>query len=213
MGTAYLDTRPVLPPKPADPPPDTPGAMRVGAESAIAFERAKWEFASGTCLACRGTSLDATYRKGGGGGEISLRRYADNQGVFTEKNNAPPTWRGAVGETRYDAPVAIADLTPAEKRPIARLSVTVAIHHLAHGGVATTGHASTLPKPVGSMAAALPRSPADVTIIRGRRGAAGSASKKQNRLYAVRRKKVMDAPLLPKEHNPYCADVVLDPPG
>ena len=60
------------------------------------------------------------------------------------------------------------------------------------------------------MAAVHPRLPADVTIIRVRRGADGGAAKKQNRLYTVRRKKAMDAPRWLKEHNPYRADVVSD---
>ena len=89
----------------------------------------------------------------------------------------------------------------------------MAIHHLSHGGVDSAGHVATFPKPVGSMAAVLPRLPADVTIIRAMRGSAGSAAKKKNRLYTVRRKKVMDAPHWLKENNPYYADVVFGSPG
>ena len=139
---AYLNAHAVLPPKPASPPPDTPDALRVGAESALAFERLTGEFSLGTCIACRETRLNATYRRGRGGEKICLRCHSDKQGIYTEKNNALPTWRGADGETRYDVPVALTDLTLAEKLLIARLSVTVTIHHLSHGGVASTGHVS-----------------------------------------------------------------------
>ena len=194
---AHLNTRAVLQPKPASTPPAKPGAMRVGAEGAIACGRPKGEFALGTCLACRGARLNATYRKGGGGErereKIWLRCHSEKQGIYTEENNAPPTWRGADGRARYDVPVALTDLTIAEKLIIARLSVTVAIHRLAHGGVSSTGHVATFPEPAEPMAAVLPRLPADVAIIRVRRGAAASSSKKQNRLYTVRRKKAMDA--------------------
>ena len=107
-----------------------------------------------------------------------------------------------MGGKHYDVPVAPAGLTLAEELLIARLSVTVAIHLLSHGGVASTGHVATFPKPVESMAAVLPRVPSDVAIIRVRRGAAASADKKQIRLYTVRRRKVMDALHWLKEHNP-----------
>ena len=62
---AYRDTRPVLPPKRAVPTPDAPGAMRVGAEGALAFGRPAGEFSLGTCLDCRGARLNSTYSKGG----------------------------------------------------------------------------------------------------------------------------------------------------
>ena len=160
----------MLPRKPVSPPLDTPSAMRAGAESALAFERIAGEFPLGTCIACWETRLNVTYRKGRCGGEICLRRSADKQWIYTEENNALPIWRGADGETHYDAPAALADLTLSEKLLIARLSATVAIHRLAHGGVASPGHVATSPKPVDPMAAALPRLPSDVAIIRVRRG-------------------------------------------
>ena len=90
---------------------------------------------------------------------------------------------------RYDIPEELAGLTLAEKLLIARMSVTVAIHHLAHGGFASTGHVATSPKPADAMAEALPGFPSDVTIIRVRRGAAIGDAKKQSRLYTVRRKR------------------------
>ena len=121
-------------------------------------------------------------------------------------------WRGW-GDALRRPSRALTDIALTEKLLISRLSVTAKIHRLSHGGVSSTGQGAAFPNPVGHMEAVPPRFPADATIIRARRGAAGSAAKKGNRLYAVRRKKVMDAPLLPKEHNPYCADVVLDPPG
>ena len=60
----YLATHPVLPPNPASPPPDAPGAMHFGVKRAPAFGRPAGEFALGTFLAFRETSLDATDRKG-----------------------------------------------------------------------------------------------------------------------------------------------------
>ena len=82
---AYLIARPVLPPRPSNPPPDTAEAMRVAAERALAFERIAGGFALGTCVACRETRLGATYRKGRGGEKIWPRCSSDKQGVFTEK--------------------------------------------------------------------------------------------------------------------------------
>ena len=60
------------------------------------------------------------------------------------------------GVARFDLPAALADLAPSEKLLIARLSVTVAIHRLAHGGVASTGRVATFPKPVERMAVVSP---------------------------------------------------------
>ena len=62
---AYLTAHPVLPPRPANPPIDTPEAMRDAAERALAFERQTGEFALGTCGSCKETRLNAKYRKGG----------------------------------------------------------------------------------------------------------------------------------------------------
>ena len=84
-------------------------------------------------------------------------------------------------------PDALTALALAEKLLIARLSVTVTIHHLAHGGVASTGHVATFPKPVESMAAALPRLPYEVTIVRARRGAAMLKSRTASTPYAGKR--------------------------
>ena len=82
---AYLIARPVLPPRPANPPPDTPEAMRVAVERAIAFERLTGECAHGACVACRGPRLNATYRKGRGGEKICPRCPSDKQGVLQGK--------------------------------------------------------------------------------------------------------------------------------
>ena len=193
-GDAYLTTRPVPPPRPAHPPPDTPEAMRVAAERALAFQRLTREFALGTCVACRETRLNAPYSKGRGGEKIFLMCSSYKKGGFTEKNNAPPTWIDAERQTRYDFPGALTALAISEKILIARLSVTAAIHHLAHVGVASTGHVSKFPKPADSIAADPPRLPPDVTIVRVRHGAANGDAKKKNRFYAVRRKKAMGAP-------------------
>ena len=94
---AYLATRPVLPPRQANPPPDTPEAMRDAAERALAFERLTGEFALGICGSCMEARLNAKYRKGRGGEKICTRCYADKQWIFTEK-----TMRSRRGATRMD---------------------------------------------------------------------------------------------------------------
>ena len=127
----------------------------------------------------------------------------DKQGLSTEENNAIPIWRDADGVAHYDVPGALSFLTIAERLLIARLSVTVPIHHLSHGGVASSGHVATFPKPVGPMAAVLPRPPSEVTIARARSGAPSGGAKKQNRLYAARPSRVLEALYWLKEHNPY----------
>ena len=43
-------------------------------------------------------------QKGRDGGKICNKCFADKQGIFTEKNNATPTWRDAQGAVRYDIP-------------------------------------------------------------------------------------------------------------
>ena len=83
-------------------------------------------------------------------------RRSDKQGIYTGENNAPPTWCGADGEKRYDATVALVDLTLATKLLIARLSVTLAILSLAHGGVASAGRVATFPESVGPVATVPP---------------------------------------------------------
>ena len=80
-------------------------------------------------------------------------------GLLTEKNSAAPVWRDASGGKHYDDPDVLKCLTLAEKLLIARLSVAVTIHHLAHGGVASAGHVATSPKPVEAMAAVPPKTP------------------------------------------------------
>ena len=70
---AYIGARPVLPPRPARPPPDTPEAMRAAAERGLAFERHTGAVALGTCVACRETRLGATYREGRCGEAICFR--------------------------------------------------------------------------------------------------------------------------------------------
>ena len=93
---------------------------------------------------------------------------------------------------------------------IARLSVAVTIHRLAHGGVASAGHVATSPNPVDPIGDVLPRLPSDVAIVRVRRGATAKASVMRKRLYAVRASKVIDALRWLKAHNPYYSDVTID---
>ena len=111
--------------------------------------------------------------------------------------------RDSDGVARYDPHPAIADLALAEKLLIDRLSVTATMHRLAHGGVASTGHVATCPKPADPMAAVLPILPPEVTIVRVRRGATEGLARTQNRLYAVRQKKVLDSMQWLKGHSPY----------
>ena len=113
----------------------------------------------------------------------------DRHWIFTERSNALLTWRDANGVVRCEIPVALADLTFAEKLLIARLSVTVTTHRLAHGGVASTGHVATFPKPIESIAELPPELPPDETIVRVRRGATEGLDRKKNMLYTARRKR------------------------
>ena len=76
--------------------------------------------------------------------------------------------------------------------------------------MASAGHVETPPKPFVPMAAVLSRIPSGVKISRVRRGANVRAASKQNRLYAVRASKVIDALRWLKTHNPYYADFTID---
>ena len=69
---------------------------------------------------------------------------------------------------------------------IARLSVEVAIHRLAHGGAAGAGHGATSPTPVAPLAAAPHMLPSGVTMSCVRRGATARVAAKENMIYAVR---------------------------
>ena len=55
-------------------------------------------------------------------------------GVSTYRNDAVPTRSDSATVVRYYLPSSLSDLTLAEKLLIERISVTVATHHLAHGG-------------------------------------------------------------------------------
>ena len=114
-------------------------------------------FAIGTCSRCRETRLNASYFRAGKEDQICRRCKLGKQGLSTEENNAIPIWRDAAGVAHYDVTGALSCLTLAEWLLIALLSVTVTIHHLSHGGVASWGHVATLPKPVEPMADVLPR--------------------------------------------------------
>ena len=94
---------------------------------------------------------------------------------------------------------------------IARLSVTATIHHLSHGGVASSAHVATSPNPVDPMADVLQRPPSEVSIVRIRRGASAGDAKTLNRLYDVRPSRVLAALYWLNDHNPYYADVKVDP--
>ena len=118
---------------------------------------ANGDFAHGTCVACRETRLDATYRMERCGERIWLGRSPDKQGVFYWENNAPPRWSGAEGKARYDFPDASAALTIAEKLLIALLSVTMTIHRHSNGGFSSTGRGAMFPRPVELMAEARPQ--------------------------------------------------------
>ena len=137
-----------------------------------------------------------------------ILRYA--WGFLQGKHRAPDVERRG-GGARYDVADALTALKIGAKILIQRLSVTVTIHHLAHGGVASAGRVATFPKPVGPMEAGLPRLPSDVTIARVRRGAASGDAKKRDRIYTVRRKRGTDAIRWLNGGNPYYADVVFAP--
>ena len=106
-----------------------------------------------------------------------LRFRADKQRVRTGGNNALPTWRGAEVEAQYDGRGALADIALSEKLLISRMSATVAMRHLAHGGIACARQFVAFPKPVEQAAGISPRFPSDAPIARARRGATSGGAK------------------------------------
>ena len=207
---AYLKTRPSPQPPPASPPIDTPGELRGCAERALAFERLTVEVPIGARAECKEARLSAIYSDSKDGWVIApvARKIST---AFTERNNALPTWRDADGLARYEIPVALTDLTLAGALLILWLSVTATIQHPAHGGVASTGHVASPPKPIDPISAVRPRLPDETIIVSVRRGETEGLTRKKNMLYYERREKVLDAMRWMREHIPYYADVVVGP--
>ena len=84
---AHLRTRPVLPPPPVAPPPDTPCDMLDGAARALAFEMATGSFAIGARSRCRETRLNASYFREGQEDHICRRCKMLPRASYTCRND------------------------------------------------------------------------------------------------------------------------------
>ena len=145
----------------------------------------------------------------GRGGFVS-KCVGGKAGLYTEKNNAIPLWRDPSGAKNYDAANVLAALALSETLLIARLSLAVTIHHLAHGGGASAGDVATSPKPVAPYSIFLSMTPSEAAIAQVRRGATARSAAGRNRLRAVRASKVIDSLRRLKARNPYYTDVSID---
>ena len=93
-----------------------------------------------------GAATERDLEQSWGREKICLRRSSGIQKIYTWGNKALPTWRGADRAPHYDFPVALAAITLAGRLIKARISATVTVHRLAHGGVACAGHVASFLK-------------------------------------------------------------------
>jgi len=103
-------------------------------------------------------------------------------------------------------PEEVSEMSDAEQMLIARLTPTVHVHMLKHGGIASSGHCFAFPQAVQEPATILPRLPREVDIIRVRRQGKDDTHKE----FRVRRNQVEGALRWLANNNPVHADVVID---
>lgn len=174
------------------------------------FETKCEMFSHGRCKICRSVSINL---------KILPRKLMcakcnsmtpEKRDLFVSK--ALPVWIDGEGNTRYDIPPELKDLSIAEQTLIQRVSPFVPLAHMKNGTMGLQGHTCAFEQNIQGFINVLPRKRSDVTVmkvLRTLRDEIGS-SKTITKPFRVRKLKVFKALEFLVKFNKEYSDIIID---
>ena len=156
-----------------------------------AFELKQMNYSITCCSVCSERKIDMKLSANG-----VCRRCSSDKAMFkmySKENNMDP------GEQ----PDELKGLTIVEQQLICRISPTINVHMLKHGGIASNGHCVTFPQEINEPCKIFPRLPSEINIIKVRKQGQNDSSKE----FRVRRYSVQTALQWLKSNNPAYSDI------
>jgi hypothetical protein len=126
---------------------------------------------------------------------------ADNQSKNTSENRVIPYWIDKYGSQNVDAPQELRDLKFAEKQLIALASAHMSLIHLKNGTLGSRGHCVSVEQNISELFLVLPRKLGDFDVLNVIRSRRSSDQEVYERVFKVRRQKVLAALYWLVEHN------------
>jgi hypothetical protein len=126
---------------------------------------------------------------------------ANNQIKNTSENRVIPYWIDKYGSQNVVVPQELRDLTFAEKQLIALASAHMSLIHLKNGTLGSRGHSVSVEQNVSELFLVLPRKPGDLEFRNVTRSGRSSDQEVYERVFKVRRQKVLAAFYWFVEHN------------
>jgi hypothetical protein len=177
-------------------------------EKAIITERRWFTLNLEVCNICQGCHLGKMKRTIVGLGHSGERQTlplcdscADNQIKNTSENRVIPYWIDKYGSQNVDVPQELRDMTFAEKQLIVLASAHISLIHLKNGTLGSRKHCVSVEHNISELFLVLPRKPGDLDILNVIRCGRSSDQEVYERVFKVRRQKVLDALYCLVEHN------------
>ena len=141
----------------------------------------------------------------GHSGERELMPICDsctgNRNKNTCDNRVIPYWIDKFGSRHVEVPQELSDLTFAEKQLIALASAHMSLIHLKNGTLGSRGHCVSVEQKIRALFLVLPRKPGDLDFLKVMRSGSSSDHEVYERVFTVRRTKVLAALYWLVEHN------------
>jgi hypothetical protein len=112
-----------------------------------------------------------------------------------------PYWLDRHGTIHTNVPGELNDLTYAEKQLIALASSHISLIHLKNGTLGSRGRCVSVEHKISELFTTLPRKPGDLYLLHVRRSGRSSDSEVYERLFKVRKEKVMASLYWLVKHN------------
>jgi hypothetical protein len=124
-----------------------------------------------------------------------------------------PYWLDRHGTIHKNVPGELNDLTFAEKQLIALASSHMSLIHLKNVTLGSRGHCVSVEQKISELFTTLPRKPGDLNILNVKRSGRSSDNEVYERVFKVRKYKVLAALYLLVKHNVLYQEyeVVIDP--
>lgn len=137
--------------------------------------------------------------------------YSKEKDFYLNRNSLP-IWKDNNGVPQFYVPDCLKSLTIGEKLIIQRASPLIPLKHIKDGVNGLRGHVCAFPSDVNGWVTTLPRLPSDVTVLKVVRQIQTEIGGKEtkNKIYNVRRNKVLEALIWLKQYNIEYSDIQIE---
>ena len=177
-------------------------------EKAIESERRWAKLSLDVCHVCQGCHLTKMKRTMVEVGHSTAREKkpicgscSNNPLKNTPRNRVVPYWLDAQRNVHTNVPNELSCLTFAEKQLIALASAHMSLIHIKNGTLGSRGHCVSVEQKISELFLTLPRKPGDLNILHVRRSGRSSDHEVYEKIFKVRKDKVLAALYWLVKHN------------